>query len=147
MMGRFQKEYSKVGARFLPNITVCNVWFCCLAIALFAPAGVVAGNTKEHVIVINSNDDSLSLINPETYKEVKRIPIGKGPHHLLPTPDNNYLIVGNTMSNELVIINPLDASILKRIPRIADPYHIGFSLDGRYFVTNGNRLDHVDLGR
>jgi len=100
-----------------------------------------------HVIVINSNDDSISLIQPKTYKEIRRVYIGKGPHHLLPTPDNKHLIVGNTISNELVIIDPLNGKFIKRISKISDPYHIGFSPDGRYFVANGNRLNHVDIYR
>jgi len=99
----------------------------------------------ERVIVINSNDDSISLISPKSYKEVERVYIGKGPHHLLPTPDNRHLIVGNTKSNELVIINPVTGEMIKRIPKIADPYHIGFSPDGKYFITNGNRVNHVDI--
>ncbi len=101
----------------------------------------------EVAVVLNSNDDDISLIDTTTYREVKRVPIGKGPHHLIPTPDNRYLIVGNTNSNDLVYLNPVTGEILKRVPRIADPYQLGFSPDGKWFVTAGNRLDRVDVYR
>lgn len=114
---------------------------------VFSSGAATSVAAEGHVIVLNSNDDSISLINPNTYKEIQRVHIGKGPHHLLPTPENNHLVVGNTISNELVIIHPENGRIIKRIPKIADPYHIGFSPDGRYFVVCGNRMNHVDIYR
>ncbi len=106
-----------------------------------------SGTAAEVAVVLNSNDDDISLIDTATYREIKRVPIGKGPHHLIPTPDNRYLIVGNTNSNDLVYLNPVTGGILKRAPRIADPYQLGFSPDGKWFVAVGNRLDRVDVYR
>ena len=127
-------------------------WAAVLAFSLFLTSLPVSAN--EHpsgvappdvVMVLNSRDDSMSLINPRDYQEVKRVPIGKGPHHLLPTPDGKYLVVANASANDLVLVNPVTGDIEKRIPRIADPYHLGFSHDGRWFVVNGNRLNRVDI--
>lgn len=112
-----------------------------------AESAVTPGTAAEVAVVLNSNDDDISLIDTATYKEVKRVPIGKGPHHLIPTPDNRHLIVGNTNSNELVYLNPVTGDIVKRVPRIADPYQLGFSPDGKWFVAVGNRLDRVDVYR
>lgn len=103
--------------------------------------------TAEIAVVLNSNDDDLSLIDTATYKVIRRVPIGKGPHHLIPTPDERVLIVGNTASNDLVLLDPVGGEILRRVPRIADPYQFGFSPDGRWFVVAGNRLDRVDIYR
>ena len=102
---------------------------------------------SEVVIVLNSREDSMSLIDPSSYKEIGRVPVGKGPHHLLATPDNSHLIVANAGSNNLVVVDPKTAEFRKRISRIADPYHLGFSRDGRWFVANGNRLNRVDIYR
>lgn len=99
----------------------------------------------EIAFVLNSREDSVSLIDTEEYREIRRIPIGKEPHHLMITPDNQQLIIANAVGNDLVFVDPLTGEILKRIPRIADPYQIGFSPDGRWFVANGNRLNHVDV--
>lgn len=104
-------------------------------------------SASEVVIVLNSREDSMSLIDPHTYQEIRRVPVGKGPHHLLTTPDNNHLIIANASSNDLVVVDPVTADIKQRISRIADPYHLGFSRDGRWFVANGNRLNRVDIYR
>lgn len=97
--------------------------------------------------VLNSNDNDYSIIDMDTYEEVRRVPVGKGPHHLVLTPDKKYLVVGNATSNELVLVDPESGDIVKRIKKIADPYHLAFSPDGKWFVANGNRLDRVDVYR
>lgn len=112
------------------------IWASCVSVA-----------RAELAFVLNSDDDSLSLIDTQTYHEVRRMPIGRGPHHLMMTPDNRTLLIGDTLSNELVAVNPHTAKILRRIPHIGDPYQLGFSPDGRWFVTNGNRFDRVDIYR
>ena len=38
-------------------------------------------------VILNSDDDSLSIIDTSTYKETARTHIGRAPHHLMPTPD------------------------------------------------------------
>src|SRR5689334_8439410 len=111
--------------------------------ALLAPSLTLA----EVAVVLNSNDDDMSLIDTTTYQVVKRVPIGKQPHHLMSTPDNRYLVVANAAGNELVLLEPSTGEIVKRIPRIADPYHLGFSPDGQWFVINANRLNRVDIYR
>ena len=39
------------------------------------------------IFVLNSLDASVSVIDPQRFVEVKRIPVGKEPHHLYLTPD------------------------------------------------------------
>lgn len=112
---------------------------------------VVAGfgmpAAAEVAVVLNSNDDDISLIDTRSYQELRRTPIGKGPHHLIPTPDDRYILVGNTGSNELVFLDPASGDVVRRIGRIPDPYHLGFSPDKQWLVINANRLDRVDLYR
>lgn len=110
-------------------------------LATFAPAPALA----ELAIILNSGDESVSLIDRNTYKEVKRFPIGKEPHHLMATVDDQELIVANAASNDLVFLNPVSGEILRRLPRISDPYQIGYSPDKKWFVSASNRLDRVDI--
>ena len=97
--------------------------------------------------ILNASDDNYSIIDMDTYKELRRVPVGKGPHHLVLTPDKKYLVVGNAGSNDLALVAPESGDIIRRIPRIADPYHLAFSPDGQWFVANSNRLDRVDIYR
>lgn len=116
-------------------------------VALLLTALVATPVSAEVALVLNSNDDDMSIIDTTTYREIKRVPIGKGPHHLVPTPDDRYVVVGNTQSNDLVYLDPHTGDVLQRLPRMADPYHLGFSPDQRWLVITGNRLDRVDLYR
>lgn len=97
------------------------------------------------VVVLNSGDEMISLIDQKTRKETKRFRIGKEPHHLMATPDDKFLIVANAASNELVFLDRTSGEIKNRIRDIADPYQIGFSPDGQYFVSCSLRLHRVDI--
>jgi YVTN family beta-propeller protein len=94
--------------------------------------------------VLNSDDDSLSVIDGDTYKETSRVHIGRAPHHLMLTPDQRYLIIAMSEGNELVFIDRTTGAIAKRV-EISDPYQIGFSPDGKWFVSNSLRLDRIDI--
>lgn len=108
--------------------------------------GVALAQTTP-ILVLNSLDANVSVIDPKTWKVVKVIPTGKEPHHLYLTPDNKSFIVANAASNSLTFIDPLTAEIQRTVKDIMDPYHLRFSPDMRWFVTAGNRLNHIDLYR
>lgn len=97
------------------------------------------------VVVLNSRDATISLLDQATYQELKVIPIGKEPHHLMATPDNKSLIVASAIGNELVFLDPKTGEIQRRVAGIVDPYQIGFSPDQKWFVANALRLDRVDI--
>ena len=97
------------------------------------------------VVVLNSRDASVSLLDQATFKEIGSIQVGKEPHHLMATPDNKSLIVASAMGNELFFLDPLTGQVQTRVKDIADPYQIGFSPDQKWFVANALRLDHVDI--
>jgi YVTN family beta-propeller protein len=97
------------------------------------------------IFVLNSLEGNVSVIDPVTWTETKRIPTGKEPHHLYLTPDEKSVIVANAMSDSLTFIDPRTAEIQRVIPGILDPYHLRFSPDMKWFVTVANRLNHIDI--
>ena len=99
------------------------------------------------VFVLNSLDASVSVINPATWTETKRIPTGKEPHHLYMTPDEKSVIVANALSDSLTFIDPKTAEVQRTMRGIIDPYHLRFSPDMKWFVTAANRLNHIDISR
>ena len=104
-------------------------------------------NLPAPVFVLNSLDGNVSVINPVTWTETKRIPTGKEPHHLYLTPDEKSVIVANAASDSLTFIDPRTAQVQRTVPGILDPYHLRFSPDMKWFVTAANRLNHVDVYR
>ncbi len=115
--------------------------------AAVAPAVLPAAAAAQVVVVLNSRDASVSLIDQKTFAEVCRIDVGKEPHHLYPKPDGKSLIVANAMSNDLHFLDPVTGQLQKRVLDVDDPYQIGFSPDNKWFVAVGLRLDRVDLYR
>jgi YVTN family beta-propeller protein len=95
-------------------------------------------------VILNSDDDSLSVIDTETYKETSRVHIGRQPHHLMLTPDKQHLILAMSGSNELVFLD-LSTGMVKQRLIASDPYQIGFSPDGKWFVATSLRLDRIDI--
>ncbi len=99
------------------------------------------------VFVLNSLDDSVSVINPVTWTETRRIATGKQPHHLYLTPDEKSVIVANALSDSLTFIDPKTAEVQRTVRGILDPYQLRFSPDMKWFVTAANRLNHIDIYR
>jgi YVTN family beta-propeller protein len=95
-------------------------------------------------VILNSDDDSLSIIDTANYKELSRTYIGRAPHHLMATPDGKSLIIAMAGGNELVFIDRATGNVIQRIAA-SDPYQIGFSPDAKWFVATSLRLDRIDI--
>jgi YVTN family beta-propeller protein len=100
---------------------------------------------KPPIFALNSLDATISIVDPNTFTEIKRIPTGKEPHHLYLTPDEKSLMVANALSNSLMLIDPRTGQVQRTIENISDPYQLRFSPDMKWFITAANRLDHVDI--
>jgi YVTN family beta-propeller protein len=106
-----------------------------------------AAHAGNPIFVLNSLDANISVIDPVTWKEVKRIPTGKEPHHLYLTPDETSLIVANAGGDSLTFLDPRTAQVQRVVKGTLDPYQLRFSPDMKWFVTLGNRLNHIDVYR
>jgi len=108
-------------------------------------AAVAAVVSKPPIFVLNSLDASVSVIDPVTYQEIRRVPTGKEPHHLYLSPDEKSLLVANALADSLTMLDPRTGEVQRVVTGIPDPYQLKFSPDMKWFVTAANRLDHVDL--
>ena len=100
----------------------------------------------ERVIVLNSGEGTVSVIDRATRKVISSYPVGKEPHHLTPVLNkDDELVVANSASNDLVFLNSLTGEVKRRLSRISDPYQLGYSPDGKWFVSVSLRLDRVDI--
>jgi YVTN family beta-propeller protein len=108
-------------------------------------ASLSAAATTDRVIVLDSAEAQLTLIDPVTHKVVGTLPTGKEPHHLMITPDHSSLIVANSVSNSLMFIDPHTGQLQRRLEDVEDPYQLGFSPDRKWFVTAALRLNRVDI--
>lgn len=120
---------------------------CLLGGLWFAQQAFAQTLSAPPILVLNSLGASVSVIDPVTYKEIKRVPVGKEPHHLYLTPDDKSVMVANATGDSITLIDPKNGNIQRTITGIADPYHLRFSPDMKWFVTAANRLNHVDIYR
>ncbi len=111
---------------------------------LFVAPATHAGNP---IFVLNSLDANVSVIDPDTWQEKRRIPTGKEPHHIYLTPDEKSVIVANAGSDSLTFIDPRTAEVQRVVRGTIDPYQLRFSPDMKWFVTVANRLNHIDIYR
>jgi len=117
-----------------------------LAIAAMALALAASGAARaDSILVLNSEDASYSILSRSGRVELVRLPIGREPHHLMPTPDGKEVLVGSTATNELLVLDAKTGEKRRVVRDIIDPYQLGFSPDGKWFVTVAYRLDHVDI--
>jgi len=113
-----------------------------------AALGSFSAHAQPHpIFVMNSLEASVSVIDPTSWQETKRIPTGKEPHHMYLTPDEKSLIIANALSDSLLFVDPKTAEVQRTVHGILDPYQLRFSPDMKWFVTVANRLNHVDIYR
>ncbi len=112
-----------------------------------APPKPPVAPVRPPIFVLNSLDADVSIIDPVTYQEIRRVPTGKEPHHLYLTPDEKSLLVANALSDSLTLLDPRTGAVQRVIEGIVDPYQLRFSPDMKWFITAANRLNHVDIYR
>ncbi len=117
----------------------------CSAFAQVASASAPAKGGASPIFVLNSLDASISIIDPKTYQEMRRVPTGKEPHHLYLSPDEKSLLVANALGDSLTLLDPKTGNVQRVIEHISDPYQLHFSPDMKWLVTAANRLNHVDI--
>jgi YVTN family beta-propeller protein len=111
--------------------------FCLLSALPAAHASVV--------VVLNSRDATVQLLDQATGADEGTFAVGKEPHHLMSTPDNKSLIVASSVGNELIFLDPLTGKVQRKLSDVLDPYQIGFSPNQKWFVSASLRLDRVDI--
>ena len=96
------------------------------------------------IYVPNSESDTVSVINPRTYKVIRQFPVGVNPQHVVPSYDLKTLWVNNDQGNSLTQINPANGRPGKTIP-VDDPYNLYFTPDGHYAIVVEERNQALDF--
>jgi YVTN family beta-propeller protein len=96
------------------------------------------------VYVPNSASDTVSEVDPRTYRVVRQFQVGALPQHVVPSYNLRTLWVTNDLGNSLTPINPVDGSPGRPVA-VEDPYNMYYSPDGRYAIVMAERLRHIDF--
>jgi YVTN family beta-propeller protein len=109
--------------------------------------GRLAASVKRfpsRVYVPNSESDTVTVINPRTYKVIDEFPVGINPQHVVPSYDLETLWVNNDQGNSLTRIDPRTGKPGDTIA-VRDPYNLYFTPDGRYAIVVSERLERLDF--
>ena len=99
---------------------------------------------KSRIYVPNSQSNTVTEIDPETYKVIREFPTGALPQHVTPSWDLKTLWVGNNVGNSLTPIDPKTGRPGKQVP-VDDPYNLYFTPDGRYAMVVAERERRIDF--
>lgn len=94
----------------------------------------VVKDFPSRVYVPNTNSNTVSVIDPETYKVIKTIRVGVQPQHVVPSWDMKTLWVNNDRGNSLTPIDPRTGKAGKSID-VHDPYNLYFTPNGKYAIV------------
>ncbi|MFI1800676.1 hypothetical protein ACH427_25415 [Streptomyces sp. NPDC020379] len=94
----------------------------------------VVKDFPSRVYVPNTESDSVSVIDPKTYKVIETIPVGAQPQHVVPSWDLKTLWVNNDRGHTLTPIDPATGKAGKPVD-VHDPYNLYFTPDGKYAVV------------
>jgi YVTN family beta-propeller protein len=86
------------------------------------------------IYVPNSLDDTVTIIDPHTYKVVSTMRVGNEPQHVVPSWDMRTLWVNNDLGNSVTPINP-ETGHAGRPVAVHDPYNLYFTPDGKHAVV------------
>ncbi|MFE1772217.1 YncE family protein [Streptomyces sp. NPDC059008] len=86
------------------------------------------------IYVPNTGSDTVSVIDPKTYKVMETIPVGVQPQHVVPSWDMKTLWVNNNRGHDLTPIDPATGKAGKRV-KVHDPYNLYFTPNGKYAVV------------
>src|SRR4051812_92880 len=94
------------------------------------------------VYVPNLSSNTVTVIDPHTYKVLRTVPVGKGPQHVVPSWDLKTLWVNNDLGNSLTPINPVKGTFGKAVA-VEDPYNLYFTPDGKFAVVMEERQKEI----
>ncbi|MFE3497966.1 YncE family protein [Streptomyces sp. NPDC059175] len=86
------------------------------------------------VYVPNTNSNTVTVIDPQTYRVVETIPVGAQPQHVVPSWDLKTLWVNNNRGHSLTPIDPATGAAGKPV-EVHDPYNLYFTPNGRAAVV------------
>ena len=94
------------------------------------PAHVVASKDSRLAFVTNAGDDTVSVIDLETWQTVATVGTGRYPHGLRLSPDGGELYVANVLDGSVSVIDVEQRRETARIAVGKAPVQVGFLPDG-----------------
>src|ERR1700741_4885859 len=86
------------------------------------------------IYVPNTESNTVTVIDPATYKVVETMQVGRQPQHVTPSWDLKKLWVLNDKGNSLTAIDPTTGKKGQTVA-VDDPYNMYYTPDGKYAIV------------
>ena len=96
------------------------------------------------VYVPNSKSNSVSIIDPKTFKVIRSFAVGKEPQHVIPSWDLKKLWVAQDLQDQITLIDPATGKKGGTI-HVDDPYNLYYTPDGKYAIICAEREKRLDF--
>ncbi|WP_433243884.1 YncE family protein [Streptosporangium sp. CA-135522] len=104
----------------------------------------VVARFPERIYVPNGESDTVTMIDPHTYRVLRAVKVGRRPQHVIPSWDLKTLWVSNDDGDSLTPINPMTGKAGRPV-HVEDPYDLYFTLDGRTALVMAERENRLDF--
>ncbi|MES4902051.1 YncE family protein [Streptomyces sp. NPDC000395] len=94
----------------------------------------VVKGIPSRVYVPNTLSNTVSVIDPKTYKVIRTLQVGNQPQHVVPSWDLKTLWVNNDLGNSLTPIDPATGKAGRPVA-VHDPYNLYFTPNGKHAVV------------
>ncbi|MEU9979339.1 YncE family protein [Streptomyces sp. NPDC051014] len=94
----------------------------------------VVKDFPSRIYVPNTNSDTVTVIDPKTYRVMETIRVGRQPQHVVPSWDLKTLWVNNDLGNSLTPVDPRTGRAGEPVP-VHDPYNLYFTPNGKYAIV------------
>jgi YVTN family beta-propeller protein len=82
------------------------------------------------VYVPDEGAGMVAVVDPTTFKVIRRFKVGSSPEHITPSWDGRTLYVEDMFSNALTVIDPMTGRPTGRTIPVRFPYNLYYTLDG-----------------
>jgi YVTN family beta-propeller protein len=117
-----------------------------LLLTVFVSQSPLAQTPSPALLVLNKNENSLAIVNPQSAKVIARIPTGEGPHEVTASDDGKFAFVANYGSGEpgstISVIDLVRQQELRRVNLgpLRRPHGIVFANGQVYFTAEINKV-------
>src|SRR5437870_3917567 len=98
----------------------------------------------QRVYVPNTESNTVSVIDPTTYKVIETFQVGRQPQHVTPSYDMTKLWILNDKGNSLTKIDPVTGKLGETVP-VDDPYNMYYTPDGKYAMVVAEQKMHLNF--
>jgi len=123
-----------------------RVLVAALAAAAAVSVAVGAQSPRGRLLVLNKDDATFVVVNPDTGAILSTVPVGQGPHELVASPDAKYAFASNYGSGPAPghTISMIDIAAAKELRRIdtaplSRPHGLAFAGGKLYFTAEADK--------